>query len=318
MQAESMLTILAIRHGETVFNTEKRYQGHCDSRLTETGRKQVSSLARRMEKIEFDTLISSDLGRARETASIIAEHTGHKVETDSRLRERNYGVLEGLTIPEINAGYSEVLERLDANDPDYIIPEGESHRQHYTRNIALIDELQSGQPGARVALVAHGGVLDSLFRYVANLPLDDGTPLRWRDLAEVGEARAAAMLKEVAVGDPHSSDENEDPRAALAEWLGAPKLTNGPGCLQVGFLEDRAVAFVCAQVSPEDGWSRITYLGIVPELREQGGKLYHGGTGTANAGMMRLFHKHGCEEVARMFDYEWRAPATPARQRAGS
>ena len=59
MQAESMLTILAIRHGETVFNTEKRYQGHCDSRLTETGRKQVTSLAQKKKKIAFDTLISS-------------------------------------------------------------------------------------------------------------------------------------------------------------------------------------------------------------------------------------------------------------------
>jgi probable phosphoglycerate mutase len=124
-----------------------------------------------MEKMKFDTLISSDLGRARETAAVIAEFTGHSIETDSRLRERNYGVLEGLTISEIKAAHSDVLKRLDANDPDYVIPGGESHRQHYNRNIALINELQSGHPGARVALVAHGGVLDSLFRYVANLPL---------------------------------------------------------------------------------------------------------------------------------------------------
>lgn len=171
MSTQPKLTLLAIRHGETELNLAKRYQGHSDSPLTENGRRQVSSLGRRMEKMKFDTLISSDLGRAQETATIIAECTGHSVKTDSRLRERNYGVLEGLTVSEIKAGYSEVLERLDANDPEYIIPDGESHRQHYNRNIAVIEELQSGQSGARIALVVHGGVLDSLFRYVACLPL---------------------------------------------------------------------------------------------------------------------------------------------------
>jgi len=186
-------------------------------------------------------------------------------------------------------------------------------------------------PLYRAALLEHGfadlGERVEFKAPVAGLPLDDGTPLHWRDLTDVGEAQAAAMLQEVVVGDPHSCDENENPRAALAEWLGAPGLTNGPGCVQVGFLEDRAVAFVCAQVSPKDGWSRITYLGIVPDLRarglgtwvhrrgfrmlrEQGGKLYHGGTATANAGMLRLFRRHGCEEVMRMFEFEWKAPAS--------
>jgi probable phosphoglycerate mutase len=172
MSKQSILTLLAIRHGETELNVANRYQGHGDSPLTETGRKQVSSLGRRMEKMKFDTLISSDLGRAQETATIIAECTGHSVKTDSRLRERNYGVLEGLTVSDIKAGHSEVLERLNANDPDYIIPEGESHRQHYLRNVAVFEELQSEISDGRVALVVHGGVLDSLFRFVARLPLD--------------------------------------------------------------------------------------------------------------------------------------------------
>ena len=172
MQAEPRLKILAIRHGETVLNLAQRYQGHSDSPLSETGRNQVSALGRRIEKVEFDTLISSDLGRARETAAIITEFTGHSVKTDSRLRERNYGILEGLSVSEIKASYPDVLERLWANDPDYIIPEGESHRQQYERNVAVVEELLFGKSGRRVALVVHGGVLDSLFRYVAGLPLD--------------------------------------------------------------------------------------------------------------------------------------------------
>ena len=171
MSTQSPKTLLIIRHGETVWNAEHRFQGHGDSPLTDTGRNQVAALGHRMEAINFDTLISSDLGRTQETATIIAEYTGHSIKTDSRLRERNYGVLEGLTVSDIKAGHSEVLERLDANDPDYIIPDGESLRQHYQRNVAVFEELQSGISDGRVALVVHGGVLDSLFRYAARLPL---------------------------------------------------------------------------------------------------------------------------------------------------
>lgn len=172
MPTQPKTTLLAIRHGETVWNEEKRYQGHGDSPLTETGRNQVAALGRRMKKIRVDALISSDLGRAQETASIVADYTGHPLELDSRLRERNYGVLEGLTVHEIKARHSKILNQLNSDDPDYIIPEGESHRQQYQRNVEFIEELLTKRSGATVAVVAHGGVLDSIFRYVARLPLD--------------------------------------------------------------------------------------------------------------------------------------------------
>ena len=172
MKTPRKTTLLAIRHGETRWNAEQRYQGHEDSPLTETGRHQATAMGLRMKTFEFNCLISSDLGRAQETAAIIARHTGHTVETDSRIRERNYGVLEGLTVPEIKAKHSEILTKLDENDPDYMIPMGENHRQHYERNAAFIDDLLHQRSGTNIALVIHGGVLDSMFRYVAGLPLD--------------------------------------------------------------------------------------------------------------------------------------------------
>jgi probable phosphoglycerate mutase len=172
MPIQPKTTLLAIRHGETVWNAEKRYQGYGDSPLTEIGRKQVTALGRRLTRVRFDHLISSDLGRARETASIVADFTGHPVEIDCRLRERNYGVLEGLTLNEIKTRHSDVLNQLDNNDPDYIVPDGESHRQHYRRNVGFMEEVLTNWSGAIIAVVAHGGVLDSIFRYVASLPLD--------------------------------------------------------------------------------------------------------------------------------------------------
>ena len=172
MPTQPKTTLLIIRHGETVWNAERRFQGHGDSPLTETGRSQVAALGRRMEAFNFDALISSDLGRTRETSSIIAGFTDHAVQLDSRLRERNYGVLEGLTEPEIRAKHCEVYDQFNTDNPDYILPGGESHRQHYQRNVAFFEELLTGKMGTKVAVVAHGGVLDSIFRYVAGLPLN--------------------------------------------------------------------------------------------------------------------------------------------------
>ena len=164
-------TLLAIRHGETLWNFEERFQGHEDSPLTDNGRRQVDALGQRLREMKFDVLISSDLGRARESAAIIAGHTGHTVTTDRRLRERHYGILEGLSLAEIKAAHADVLERFNADDPDYVIPGGESHRMHYERNRAWIEEWVANKAGSTVAIVVHGGVLDSLFRYVARLPL---------------------------------------------------------------------------------------------------------------------------------------------------
>jgi len=165
-------TLLVIRHGETEWNIEERFQGHGDSPLTNAGRDQARALALRLKDIPFDTLVSSDLGRALETASIITEQTGHTVREDARLRERNFGDLEGLTFQKIKARHARILDQLDTNDPDYVIPNGESLRQHYQRNTECIAELIEKNHGATVAMVVHGGVLDSVFRLVTNLPLN--------------------------------------------------------------------------------------------------------------------------------------------------
>lgn len=164
-------TIIALRHGETRWNVEERFQGHGDSPLTETGRRQVAALAQRLKTMPFDELISSDLDRARSSAAIIAAATGHRVETDARLRERHYGVLEGLSMAQIKADHADVLDRFNADDPDYRIPGGESHRMVYERHIAWVEDRVAGHPGTTAAIVIHGGVLDSLFRLAARLPL---------------------------------------------------------------------------------------------------------------------------------------------------
>lgn len=171
MTTQPKTTFLIIRHGETVWNAEHRFQGHEDSPLNETGRRQVAALGQRMKKMRFDSLISSDLGRTRETAAIITGFTGHTVELDSRLRERNYGVLEGLTVDQIIQKHPAVLDRIKKDEPEYLPPKGESHRQHYRRNVECFEEILEQRCGTTVAIIAHGGVLDSIFRYISGLSL---------------------------------------------------------------------------------------------------------------------------------------------------
>lgn len=165
-------TVYLIRHGETEWNRQLRFQGHQDSPLTKTGKRQANALGRRMREINFDDLYTSDLGRARHTAEIIAGFSGHGIRLDARLRERNYGVLEGLTEKETNARFPEVLSRFRSYDPEYIIPHGESHRRHYERNIDFIHDKAVSRPGKKIAVVAHGGVLDSYFRYICRQTLN--------------------------------------------------------------------------------------------------------------------------------------------------
>jgi probable phosphoglycerate mutase len=172
MNTSSTTTLMIIRHGETEWNRDLRFQGHGDSPLTEIGRSQAKALAERLAGTSLDQLISSDLGRACETAGYLAATTGVELHIDARLRERNYGPFEGLTIPEIEARHPEAYARFRTDDPDYVLPGGESHRQHYQRNIDFLESFANNHPGATAALVAHGGVLDSVFRFLAQMPLD--------------------------------------------------------------------------------------------------------------------------------------------------
>jgi 2,3-bisphosphoglycerate-dependent phosphoglycerate mutase len=165
-------TLMIIRHGETEWNRDLRFQGHGDSPLTQIGRTQAQALARRLAGAAIDRLICSDLGRARETAGYLAAATGLEIVTDARLRERHYGPFEGLTLAEIKANQREIYARFRTDDPDYVLPGGESHRQHYQRNVAFLEAFVQNHPGTTAALVAHGGVLDSVFRFLARIPLD--------------------------------------------------------------------------------------------------------------------------------------------------
>jgi probable phosphoglycerate mutase len=164
--------LILVRHGETVWNLERRMQGHLDSELTASGRAQAAALAMRLKRYAPRAVYSSDLGRALETAQVIAAACCLSVDTDVRLRERALGVLEGLTQPEAEALVPQAWRGFTRGGPDFVIPNGESARQRFDRNLAALGEIAARHPGACVVVVAHGGTLNTAFRACTGMPLD--------------------------------------------------------------------------------------------------------------------------------------------------
>jgi len=166
-----MTHFVVIRHGETRWNVEQRVQGHGDSPLTEAGQRQAEALARRLASERFDLLVSSDLGRALDTARALAQASGHDIRLDARFRERNFGAGEGLAYREIDVRFPDAFRPEREVDPDYAIPGGESRRAFHERVASAFESLALEHPGRRIVVVTHGGVLGALYRHIHGIPV---------------------------------------------------------------------------------------------------------------------------------------------------
>lgn len=173
----SETTLIVVRHGETAWNRERRMQGHTDTPLSAIGRVQAAALARRLSEAAMAAIYSSDLQRARDTATAIAECTGHEVIADPRLQERRFGIFEGLTYEEMSARYPEEFARFQSRDPDYLIPGGESAREFRERCLACLAEIAEKHAGAEIVVVTHGLVLDLLYRAAHGMAHDAPRPV---------------------------------------------------------------------------------------------------------------------------------------------
>lgn len=165
---------ILVRHGETEWNELGRIQGQLDSALTARGIAQAESVAARLKLETFDHLVCSDLGRALSTAEIIARETRLPIEVDARLRERHYGIFQGLTREEAQAAYCNAFAEYEAESIDHRIPRGESAKDCLIRALACLEELAVRRPSECIVIVAHGGVLDGLRRHVLRSPYEAG------------------------------------------------------------------------------------------------------------------------------------------------
>jgi probable phosphoglycerate mutase len=163
--------LLFIRHGETDWNRQQRFQGQIDVPLNATGVLQAARVAARLADDRHDAFFTSDLQRARQTAAPLARAWQREPTALAGLREQHFGVLEGLDVPTIKASHPELWARWLEHRGDFALPGGESLEQFQRRVLDTVRTLAEQLPGRRVALVTHGGVLDMLWRSATGAPI---------------------------------------------------------------------------------------------------------------------------------------------------
>ena len=156
--------IIAVRHGETAWNVDTRIQGQLDIGLNETGHQQARRLGRALAQESIQAIYSSDLLRAWDTARAISDANGGTLQAHTGLRERSFGVLQGKTFSEIEANWPEHAQRWRTRDPLWAPEGGESLMEVRERITQTAAELAARHMGEQIVLVAHGGVMDALYR----------------------------------------------------------------------------------------------------------------------------------------------------------
>ena len=155
-----MTTILLARHGESDWNRDRRWQGHADRPLTDHGREQARELAERLAATDLDAVYSSDLERARETATIVAERHSLPVQQLPALREVDVGSWSGLTRAEAEERFPDAYRRWTDGIEGW--DDGETYEELSERVLAAVREIVERNPGDRVLLVAHGGSIRAI------------------------------------------------------------------------------------------------------------------------------------------------------------
>ncbi|MBF5004072.1 histidine phosphatase family protein [Diaphorobacter caeni] len=171
--------IIAIRHGETAWNVDTRIQGHLDIPLNDIGEWQARQAAGALANESIDAIYSSDLKRAFATAEAIAAATQAPLIANPQLRERSFGDFQGRTFTQIEAESPEDAMRWRKRDPDFVpAGGGESLTMLRSRIDAAVNDIASKHPGEQIVLVAHGGVMDVLYRLATKLDLQ--APRTWQ------------------------------------------------------------------------------------------------------------------------------------------
>jgi probable phosphoglycerate mutase len=166
-----MTELILLRHGETDWNRELRFQGHVDVALNSIGLEQARRLAARLAGESAHGLYASDLLRAQQTAMPVAEQLGLAAVSEPQLREQSFGRVDGMRVDDIKAQHPQAWEGWLRFEEDYCMPEGETTRQFHARVMEAVNRLSAAHPHKTLVVVTHGGVLDMIFRTARSLGL---------------------------------------------------------------------------------------------------------------------------------------------------
>ena len=166
-----MSRLLLLRHGESEWNAQGRWQGWADPPLSELGRRQALEAGRRLQGEGFSAVASSDLERARHTAELAASCLGlaADVHVDADLREFDVGEWSGLTRSQIEAGWPAEFADWRAGRRDSA-PGGEARGQFVDRVVAAVERLGAAFAGQTVLVISHGGTIGTLERFLGVKP----------------------------------------------------------------------------------------------------------------------------------------------------
>jgi len=151
--------IYLVRHGQTDWNIEKKTQGHTDIPLNDNGKQQALTLSEKLKYLKIDKIYSSDLLRSKETAQIINSSFNLEIILDKRLREINYGDLEGIPRTELNEEVWEIFNKT----PEKL--HAEPIIEVYNRIKSFFEEIENDK---NILIVAHGGALRVIMYYINN------------------------------------------------------------------------------------------------------------------------------------------------------
>lgn len=167
-----MTRLIVVRHGQTLWNLERKYQGHSDIALTDKGIKQAEAVAARLAEEKIDAVYASDLSRAFKTAACIADKHGLTVQVVPALREIKFGDWEGLTYEQISEQWPGLLGKLWTTPDELQIPGGESFQQLKERAYAAIEKIVAAHPDQTVIVVAHGGTIGTILCAMLDIHLN--------------------------------------------------------------------------------------------------------------------------------------------------
>jgi probable phosphoglycerate mutase len=156
--------IIAVRHGETAWNVGNRIQGHLDIALNEVGLWQAGRVGSALADEAIDAIYASDLRRAWQTAQAIATVAACPLLAHTGLRERGFGEFEGHTYAEIETAWPDLSLQWRKREPAWAPPGGESLIAMRERVQHTLNGLAAQHTGGQIVLVAHGGVMDMLYR----------------------------------------------------------------------------------------------------------------------------------------------------------
>lgn len=166
--------VYLIRHGETEDADGRRYKGHIDVPLSEKGIKQIERLAKYISRDTVLTAVyTSDLSRAAASAEIIAEPHGIKPVSVKGIKERNFGVWEGMSFDEIREKWPEAFDAWAENPLEFSPMEGESTGEVRDRALKAFNEIIGRHNGSTIAIIAHGGINRVLICELLGMPLEN-------------------------------------------------------------------------------------------------------------------------------------------------